>query len=874
MQSTLPSVKNTEPQIGIGLGGPRRHRVGARSQTPLLAPHLRSQHGACGLFHVIASSRYAILIAATSLSVLAYEIILMRLLSIGLWYHFASMVISMALLGFGASGSFLFLTYDRIKRNLNGWLVFLSAIASISFPFAFTLSQKMGGDPLQLIWQPAQWIYMLATYLLMAIPFLFTGGIIGIILTRAAEHAHRMYAIDLMGAGCGALLIIPALYAGPPWRLLPILGYIMLLGAIGCCMERRHRGIRFGTLLISALILTTSYFWMTPIPKIHNTKALPMTLAFPDARVEARTEGPLGMIHVVGSSQIRHVPGLSLNFGLNPNDPEAILPEQKAIFVDADGLSPITSFTDDVDTLKYLDYTSMALPYHVRNPKKVLIVGAGGGADILAALRHRVRTIIALEVNRQVTDLLLGPFAAFSGHLFARPEVTVEIREARQFLHSTNEKYDLIQLSLIESFVNSAGGLHSAMEDYLFTVEAFKEYLAHLSDSGMLAVTRWLKLPPRDSFRILSTARMALQQNHISHPERHILFIRSWKTFTILVSNTPILAEEIVKAKAFCTSRSFDMAYYAGMEEEEANQYDIQKIPYYYNGAKALYGNDPHTFLKNYLFDVSAISDDRPFFSHFFKWEKAPLLLRHLKREWLPMVEMGYLFILATLAQAIVAGGFLILAPLMLHRWIQKRWKKIRSLLRLSRTIGPLLYFGSIGLGFMFLEIAFISKYTLLLSHPVYAAAVVLSTVLVFAGCGSLCVRRLQSVSQGFLWIPVIVITCWVLFHTLAGDWVFDEALKFSFWGRFIITVLLLLVPSFFLGWLFPSGLRVTAIKYPDLVPWAWGINGCASVIGAVLAKSLVINLGFHFLMITACVLYIFAVSTFYISFRILKPQH
>jgi spermidine synthase len=823
---------------------------------------------------VIASSRYAILMAATSLSVLGYEIVLMRLLSIGLWYHFASMVISMALLGFGASGSLLFLTYDRIKRNLNGWLVLLSAVASISFPFAFSLSQRMGVDPLQLIYQPAQWVYMLVTYVLMAIPFLFTGGIIGIILTHRAEDAHQMYAIDLLGAGCGALLIIPALYTGPPWRLLPILGYLILLGATGCCVEGDRRGIGFGTLLISALVLTALYFWVPPVPRIHNTKALPMTLAFPDARIEARTEGPLGMIHIVGSSQIRHVPGLSLNFGLNPEDPEATLPEQKAIFVDADGLSPITSFTGDVKALKYLDYTSMALPYHVRDVKKVLVVGAGGGSDVLAALQHRAKAIIALEMNKQVVDLLLGPFAAFSGHLFTRPDVTVEIREARQFLHSTDDTYDLIQLSLIESFVTAAGGMHSAAEDYLFTVEAFKEYLAHLTDSGMVAVTRWLKLPPRDSFRMLSTVRMALQQNHITHPERHILFIRSWKTFTILVSNSPFLAEEIVKAEAFCSLRSFDMAYYAGMKMEEANKYDIQEIPYYYNGAKALYGDDPEAFLQDYLFDVSAITDDRPFFSHFFKWEKAPVFLKHLKREWLPMVEMGYLFILATLAQAVFAGGFLILVPLMVQRWIKRRSKQIRFPLRLSATIGPVVYFGGIGLGFMFLEMAFISKYTLLLSHPVYAAAVVLSTVLVFAGCGSLCVRRLQAVSHGFLWIPVIVISCWVLFHTMAGNWVFDGALKFPFWGRFIITVLLLLVPSFFLGWLFPSGLRMTAMKYPDLVPWAWGINGCASVIGAVLAKSLAVSMGFHFLMITACLLYVLAVSTFYVSFHDSKPQH
>jgi spermidine synthase len=363
-----------------------------------------------------------------------------------------------------------------------------------------------------------------------------------------------------------------------------------------------------------------------------------MTMAFPDARIEASRNGPLGMIDVVGSSQIRHVPGLSLNFGLKQEDPDIRLPEQKAIFVDADGLSPITSFIGDMDDLRYLDYTTMALPYHLSAPQKVLIIGAGGGSDILLGLFHQTPEIIGLEANQQIVDLILKPFAVFSGHLYSRHDVRVEVREARQFLHSTNETFDLIQLSLIDSFVNSAGGLHSATEDYLYTVEAFKLYLNHLTDTGVLAVTRWIKLPPRDSLRTLSTALEALRQMETKNPVKHILFIRSWKTFTILISRPPFPSEAITKAKAFCGFRSFDIAYYDGMPEEEANKYDVQEVPYYYNGAKALCGSNKESFLRHYVFDVSSITDNRPFFSHFFRWKKVGFLFRYLHKEWLPMI--------------------------------------------------------------------------------------------------------------------------------------------------------------------------------------------------------------------------------------------
>jgi hypothetical protein len=350
--------------------------------------------------------------------------------------------------------------------------------------------------------------------------------------------------------------------------------------------------------------------------------------------------------------------------------------------------------------------------------------------------------------------------------------------------------------------------------------------------------------------------------------ERHLLFIRSWRTSTILVSKSPFTPEEIERAAKFCDERSFDLAYYAGMPVDRANRYDVLKSPDYFDGAAALSGPKAETFISRYIFDVSATTDDRPYFSHFFRWSKAPALFRQLRRESLPLLELGFVFVLATLVQAVFASGLLILLPLICLRWRRGSSRDAGPKPRLSDFLITGVYFASIGVAFMFLEMALLPKYTLLLSHPVYSVALVLGVLLVFAGCGSMSVRRFQAKGPWFLWISVAVIFFWVGFQAIAGDHLFSLAMGWSLGGRVLLAILFLSVLSFFLGWPFPSGLRNLAERYPDLVPWAWGINGCASVIGAVLGKFLAVSIGFHSLMFTACVLYLLALITYHLGFK------
>jgi hypothetical protein len=791
----------------------------------------------------------------------------MRMLSIGQWHHVVYMVISMALLGYGAAGSLLFLFMGPIKKRVDFCLITLAGATAVSFPLAFGLSQKVGLDPLQLVWQVSQWWNMLLSYVLMALPFLFAGGIVGIILTAAGEQAHRMYAVDLFGAGTGAIAIVPALYLGPPWMLIPLLEGLVLIGALFCSFPGQNRRVGLFTLPIALIILGLVHGRLPPRPQIHHTKGLPMTLALPDARLEAETAGPMGLIQVVGSRHIRDVPGLSLKYGLEGRDQEKDLPEQKSIFLDGGRLGPITRFAGDPRSPEHLDYTSMALPYHIRKPGKALVIGGGGGGDVLLSLLHGTSDITVLESNQQVLDLMKGRYAEFSGHLYLRPEVGLVAREARQFLHATDNRYDLIILSLLDSQAASMGGLLSGAEDYLFTVEAFKAYLNHLTGRGMVSITRWLKLPPRDSLKVMATALEALSSIGLSHdPGKHLLFIRSWKTSTILLSRLPFRSEEITRAIAFCKERNFDLVFYEGMTSTEANQYDMQDFPYYHEGARSLRGPNAKAFLSNYAFDVSPATDDRPYFSHFIRWDKVPDLYTYLQREWLPMVELGSVFIIATLVQAVLASGLLILVPLFFLGRL--RGLDGNSGAKPGDILCTLVYFGCIGLAFMLLEMALLPQFTLLLSHPVYSAAVVLGTLLVVAGAGSMCVRFFQSRGSWFLCIPVLFIVLWVGFHGIAGNSLFGWALAKPVWVRLVVSIGVLAALSFFLGWPFPWGLRRVAGSFPGLVPWAWGINACASVVGAVLGKFLAVSLGFSNVMFVACILYVLALVVFQKWFR------
>jgi SAM-dependent methyltransferase len=796
-----------------------------------------------------------------SAAVIGYEILLMRLLTITQWHHFAYMIISIALLGFGASGTFVALAQTFLLKRFHRAFSANGALFGVSVTAGFAAVQTIPLNPLEILWDTNQWVYLLETYLVLFLPFFFAANCISLTLARFKDDIHRIYLFDLLGAGFGALGIILLLFVFQPVTCLEILsapGFLaagLMNMAAGSVLSRRV-GV---ALLLGGLLMPWAWPDSRLTPSVSEFKGLSMALRVPDARIIEERSSPLGWLAVVESPTVpfRHAPGMSLNCTDEP-------PPQLAVFVDGDALSTITKFDGERGPLHYLDCMTSALPYHLLKRPRALVLGAGGGSDVLTALYGGAGSIDAVELDPKMVDLVRQEFRDFAGDLYGRDEVRLEIAEARGFVAGTSNRYDLIQVSLLDSFNASAAGGYALSETYLYTVEGIEEYLRHLDPGGFLCVTRWLKVPPRDGLKLFATAVAALERQNVDDPGKRLAMIRGWKTTTLLVKNGEFSAADLESLRAFCEERSFDVCYYPGITKNEANRYNVLDEPYFFDGAFALLGRERRNFMESYKFAIGPATDDRPYFFHFFKWKVLPEILSMRGQGGLPLIEWTYPILILTLLQAVAVSTVLILLPLVFGARMRASGR---------RCVRTAVYFFSLGLAFLFIEIAFIQKFILFLSHPLYAVSVVLAGFLIFAGLGSsvsgkwkanLVSERAGGRGDGILVggagaaIAVISFAYMVLlppiFHRLMA---LPDGFKVAF------SIVLIAPLAFCMGMPFPLGLSKVAHTMPAFIPWAWGINGCASVLSAVLATILAIHLGFNAVIGLAVLLYGLAAAVY-----------
>jgi len=780
-----------------------------------------------------------IAVALISAAALAYEILLMRLFSIILWHHFAYMIISLALLGYGASGAVLTLAQRAARQRFA--LLFSAAAAAfgVSAIACFVLAQRVPFNPLEILWDARQPAYLLAVYLLLLLPFLCAGACVCMALSCCRGMLSRIYSFDILGAGAGSLGVVALLFVLSPADALKLIGALGWVAAAVAWLEcgGPRRWPAAALMALAALPLLLPQAWVAPVMSPY--KELSQTLRIPEARVVEQRSSPLGLVSVVESPRIalRHAPGLSLNASAEP-------PPQLGVFTDGEGLNALTRFDGRRDSLAHLDQITSALPYHLLRHPRVLVLGAGAGADVLQAHYHGARQIDAVELNPQVVDLVRRRFADYAGGIYSGI-ARVHVAEARGFVAASEQRYDLIQVALLDSFSASSAGLYALSENYLYTVEAVQDDLRHLQPGGLLAITRWVTLPPRDALKLFAAAVVALQRSGVADPGSRLALVRSWKTSTLLVKNGKFSGEDIAAIRAFCTERSFDVAFYPGMRPEEANRYNVVERPDLFDGAVALLGPGREAFLQSYKFHIAPATDDKPHFFHFFKWRSLPELLSLKEQGGLPLLEWGYPVLVATLVQAAVASLLLIGLPL---AWVGARQKDSVPLAGSRGRV--LVYFLAIGFGFMFIEIAFIQKFVLFLSHPLYAVAVVLFAFLLFAGIGSRVSKRLP-VAAVALAIAVSAAFCLGLL-----PWLFQHAMGLPDAAKILVSAALIAPLAFFMGMPFPLGLARVEATDARLIAWAWGINGCASVTGAVLATLLAIHVGFTAVVVAALVLY------------------
>ncbi|MFN3595321.1 MAG: SAM-dependent methyltransferase, partial [Thiobacillaceae bacterium] len=689
-----------------------------------------------------------------------------------------------------------------------------------------------------------QFLRLGLVYLYLLVPFLTAALALCLAFSRFGAEAPRLYGADILGAGLGALGVIVLLMALPPQRAL------LVIGALGFAAAALNLGLRrrpaWALLAMGGLLTLLPGPWLQLKPLEY--KDLVQTLKIMGTRVVAERSGPLGVITVVASSQVpfRHAPGLSLAAAREP-------PEQLGLFIDGDGPLPVVRYAGDLGALAYLDGLTWALPYHLLSRPRVLVLGAGGGEAVLQALYHRARSVDAVEVNPQLVQLIEGPLALFSGRPYGLPGVRVHIAEARAFVAGSRARYDLIQLALVDAFGASAAGLTALAESYLYTVEALDAYLDHLAPGGLLAITRWIDLPPRDLVKLAATAIAALEARGVADPGAHLALIRSWRTGTLLVSQAPLSPAQIERLRAFCRSHGFDVDWYPGMHAEEANRYNQLDRPYLHEALRALLGPQRQVFIERYKYRITPASDDRPFHFHFFRWESLPEWLRLRERGGVSLMEWGYPVLVATLFQASVFGVVLILLPLVLAGQRLPR-----------RGRGAVLgYFALLGLAFMFVEIAFIQRFMLFLGHPLYAVAVVLAGFLLFAGLGSRLAGRLAWEARRIVLGAALVIAGLALAYLSLLPPVFGALAGLPDAGRIGVSLALIAPLALAMGMPFPLGLKQLAGAAPAFIPWAWGINACVSVIAAVLATWLAMHLGFSAVVGLAVVGYLSAAAVF-----------
>jgi hypothetical protein len=776
----------------------------------------------------------------------------MRLFSIIQWHHFAYMMISLALLGYGVSGAFLMLLQRPLLQRFAASYIINLTLFGICSVGCFLFAQQIPFNAEEVLWDARQTIWLLYAYLLLAVPFFFAANAIGLALIHYRARLSRIYAADLMGAGLGSIGILVLLFALRPLQSLTVIGLLGTGAALLAVWELRQRlSVAWLLLPLAAALLLLPASWSTP--EMSPYKGLSQMLLVKDTRIIAERSSPLGLLSVVESPTVplRHVPGMSLSATAEP-------PDQLGVFIDGDGLSVITRYGGDRQTLAHLDQLTSALPYHLRPVKRALILGAGGGVDVLQGLYHHATDIDAVELNPQFARLVTTDYADFAGHLYQEPGVTLHIAEARSFATSSTGNYDLIQVSLLDSFSASASGQYALSENHLYTTEAVAEFLQKLSQDGFLSITRWIKLPPRDTLKLFATGIAALRASGVTDPGQQLILIRGWQTSTLLLKNGAVSAQDLERVRVFCAARSFDVAYYPGISRGESNRYNRLRDPWFHDAAEALLGDEPERFLDDYKFNLRPASDDQPYFFHFFKWRTLPEVMQLRERGGAPLADAGYLVLTATLVQAVIASLLLILLPIWMY---QRRINPAKQGVRRSMVMG---YFFILGLAFLFIEIAFIQKLLLFLHHPLYAVAVVLSSFLVFSGLGSAWLGRVSPGGRGRLLsqaVTGIVVLGAVYLLSLAP--LLDRLAMLPDAMRILISVSLIAPLAFCMGMPFPLGLGRLADHAPDLIPWAWAINGCASVISAVLATLLAIHLGFSTVIAVALTLYALALWVF-----------
>jgi hypothetical protein len=765
---------------------------------------------------------------AITLATLMHEILLTRIFSVTMWYHFAFMAISIAMFGMTVGAIVVFLrptppggsVARRLAGSAFGYAIslVLGFLVYVRIPFLGTAT-------------PESIFYLTLSYTVIAIPFVFGGITVALVLSTYRKHADRLYAVDLLGAAVGCVALVYTLEITDAASAVLVVGTFAAVGATCFAAETgeargRFAGIGLAVVLFGAALSNTV---LTrdgrPLIRIIDT-AKNSNDAYHYVRWNSHSR-----VTVTGDP---FTPSEAAGWGISDKTGAAhMMNRQLGMTIDTWAGTVITNFDGDTRKISYLKDDVTNIAHYLRHDADVFVVGVGGGRDVLGALVFDQHSVTGVEVNRDVLRATTEVFGDFAGHIERNPKVTLAVDEARSYLTRLDRKFDLVQLSLIDTWAATAAGAFVLTENSLYTVEGWTTFLSHLKPHGILTVSRWYyPTRPSEALRIASLARVALQKLGIEDPRSHVIMVKAPKAqglpgalgngiATILVSREPFGPEDFATLDREVARLGFE--YIVTPTQAENPAY-----------ATILGRGDPKEFYASYSLDVSAPTDDRPFF---FQMLRLRDVMKSLTVSWLDpnrsnLEAIRLLVVLLGIVTVLTLGC--IITPLAL-----------RARSGVLRGSAPLLsFFLAIGLGFMFVEVSEMQRLMLLLGKPTYALSVVLSTLLVGSGTGSLLSNRLTGPSGPLGAKPALLLLVGVLVAVgLATPLVVHALVGSSTPARIGAAVATLLPMGFFMGLPFPLGLRAADAR-PELVPWLWGVNGAASVLCSVLATVVALGAG------------------------------
>ncbi|MCO6437175.1 MAG: hypothetical protein J5J06_08820 [Phycisphaerae bacterium] len=792
-----------------------------------------------------------------ALATLSHEVLLTRIFSVTMLYHFAFMAISVAMFGMTVGAILIYLfpekfTDERVRRQMA-----LSALAfSVSLVICFLVQLVV----------PSVFHFSLTglfsigfKYFVIAVPFVFSGICMAAALTRFPSQVGQLYAADLIGAATGCILVVLMLpFSDGPTTVL-FIAAIAGMGAWCFALDAGQRQVRRATLTVAlsiaafALLHAELVRLQSPLIRLMWVKG---QLESPPPLYEKWNS--FSRVTVLGDSKRNREPYRKpFGWGLSDKLPADFSVDQYMLLIDGLAGTPMTRFDGDFRKVEHLRFDVTNAAHIVRHDADVFVIGAGGGRDVLSALAFDQRAVLAVELNGNILETAIGKYGEFTGHLDRDPRVQFVHDEARSFLAGTDRHFDIIQLSLIDTWAATAAGAFVLSENQLYTREAWDLFLSRLAPAGLLSVSRWyFEHRPAEMYRLTALAAETLAAAGIENPRDHLVIIR--KIFrqtpwwiprelpdgvgvgTLLLNRTPFTANELTALKEWADRMDFEIVLTPELGDDE-------------NLARIARATDLPELYAEYPLNIAPPTDDKPFFFQMLRLKDAarPEL-------WKQGPNTPNVVAVLTVAGLFVCVVFLSAACIVLPLALTTRRGDLRG------SLPFFVFFCAIGLGFMLVEIAQVQRMIVFLGHPTYGLSVLLFTLLVSSGIGSFLTGRVdddrlrRSTLNRLLLILVSLGAFAVLMPMLMRRY---EGAATSF--RILLSVLALFPVGMFMGMAFPLGMRLATRRAPAITPWLWGMNGATSVCASVLGVAIALASGISTAFLVGAACYVVALAAF-----------